>query len=70
MESDWQAVRQTTVPELNALLMQINDLAAVLQQLAELLEQIPAPYAVKIGNCLFNFFTGIHHKDHNQRPVP
>ena len=32
---------QTTVPELNALLMQINDLAAVLQRLAELLEQNP-----------------------------
>ncbi|MFO1371287.1 MAG: MlaD family protein [Candidatus Competibacteraceae bacterium] len=32
---------QSTVPELNALLAQINDLAAVLQRLAELLEQNP-----------------------------
>ncbi|MDS4042532.1 MAG: MlaD family protein [Candidatus Competibacter sp.] len=32
---------QTTVPELNALLMQANDLATVLQRLAEMLEQNP-----------------------------
>lgn len=32
---------QNTVPELNTLLVQLNDLAATLQQLAELLEQNP-----------------------------
>jgi phospholipid/cholesterol/gamma-HCH transport system substrate-binding protein len=32
---------QTTVPELNALLVQFNDLAVTLQRLAELLEQNP-----------------------------
>ena len=36
-----QRLGQTTLPELNALLMQINDMAAVLQRLAELLEQNP-----------------------------
>lgn len=36
-----QRLGQTTLPELNALLIQINDLAAVLQRLAELLEQNP-----------------------------
>ncbi|RUQ29490.1 MAG: MCE family protein [Candidatus Competibacteraceae bacterium] len=40
-QRELQRLGQTTVPELNALLMQINDLAAVLQQLAELLEQNP-----------------------------
>ena len=40
-QQELQRLGQTTVPELNALLMQINDMAAVLQRLAELLEQNP-----------------------------
>ena len=40
-QQELQRLGQTTLPELNALLMQINDMAAVLQRLAELLEQNP-----------------------------
>jgi phospholipid/cholesterol/gamma-HCH transport system substrate-binding protein len=40
-QQELQRFGQTTLPELNALLMQINDMAAVLQRLAELLEQNP-----------------------------
>jgi phospholipid/cholesterol/gamma-HCH transport system substrate-binding protein len=40
-QHELQRLGQTTLPELNALLMQINDMAAVLQRLAELLEQNP-----------------------------
>ena len=40
-QHELQRFGQTTLPELNALLMQINDMAAVLQRLAELLEQNP-----------------------------
>ncbi len=40
-QRELQQLGQTTVPELNALLMQANELAAVMQRLAELLEQNP-----------------------------
>ncbi|EXI88087.1 MAG: virulence factor Mce family protein [Candidatus Accumulibacter sp. BA-94] len=40
-QRELQRLGQTTLPELNALLAQVGDLAAVLQRLAELLEQNP-----------------------------
>lgn len=40
-QRELQQLGQTTVPELNALLIQANELAAVMQRLAELLEQNP-----------------------------
>ncbi len=40
-QHELQRLGQTTLPELNTLLMQINDMAAILRRLAELLEQNP-----------------------------
>lgn len=40
-QQELQRFGQTTLPELNALLIQINEMAAVLQRLAELLEHNP-----------------------------